>query len=416
MAPPYEQDLPSRMPAIRDVEYAAVVERERPLIQATAYLLTGDAAEAERVVQLVFAELYERWRGMPDPRLKAIRAVVHTARAPVHLPWENRDRFELIDGPRYVPAAEPIVVDLQMLTYDKRVAIVLELYAELPSTQIAEILQLPVGDVLSHAEHARASLAARRRERARDEVLVLELEDAIPYHLREPYGDGYDLAHGRSLIRRRWIQRGSAVLVGVVLVVAAVLLVPTRPPVPQAAPPLPIPTTSRQNCDPTIRSCRARTLFKWRSEMAEVAASYVDPGGDYFSGFGIHGDSRSETPGFWSGGGGALAFEMFRLDKGATAVYIQIATSRKSAVRCGATTHQKCLGFRSMDGNSYLLTDSSLADGGIEVQYSPEGDEVITIIARNTQRGRVLEISSGDLIKLVQDDRLRLPNRCCYRR
>ena len=46
------------MPAIRDEEYAAVVERERPLIQATAYLLTGDPAQAERVVQLVFAELY----------------------------------------------------------------------------------------------------------------------------------------------------------------------------------------------------------------------------------------------------------------------------------------------------------------------------------------------------------------------
>ena len=48
------------MPAIRKEEYAAVVERERPLIQATAYLLTGDSAEAERVAQLVFAELYER--------------------------------------------------------------------------------------------------------------------------------------------------------------------------------------------------------------------------------------------------------------------------------------------------------------------------------------------------------------------
>jgi DNA-directed RNA polymerase specialized sigma24 family protein len=403
------------MPAIRHVQYAAVVEQERPLMQATAYLLTGDPAEAERVVQLVLAERYERWRGTPD-RLKAIQAVVHAARAPVHLPWENRDRFELIDGPRYVPSAEPIVVDLQMLSYEERVAIVLDLYAELPSMHIAEILQLPVGEVLSCAKHARASLAARRPERASDGVLDVELEDAIPYHLREPNGSADDLAHGRRLIRRRWIQRGSAALVGVILVVAAVLLVPTRPPAPQVAPPLPIPTSSRQSCDPTTRSCRARILFKWRSEMAEVAASYVDPRGDYFSGFGIHGDSRSETPRFWSGEDGALAFEMFRLEKGATAIYLQIATSRKSAIRCGATTHQKCLGFRSMDGNSYLLTDSTLADGGIEVQYSPKGDEVITIIARNTQRGRVLEISSGDLIKLVQDDRLRLPDRCCYRR
>ena len=87
------------MPATRDEEYAAVVERERPLIQATAYLLTGDPVRAERVVQLVFAQLYGRWPGLPHPRIEALRAVVRAARAPVHLPWEDRERVELIDGP-----------------------------------------------------------------------------------------------------------------------------------------------------------------------------------------------------------------------------------------------------------------------------------------------------------------------------
>ena len=64
-----------------------------------------------------------------------------------------------------------------------------------------------------------------------------------------------------------------------------------------------------------------------------------------------------------------------------------------------------------MDGNRYLLTNSTVADGGIEVQYCPRGEEVITVIARNTQRGKTLDIGSGDLIKLVQDDRLDLPKR-----
>ena len=150
--------------------------------------------------------------------------------------------------------------------------------------------------------------------------------------------------------------------------------------------------------------------------MVEVTSSHLDPTGKYFSGFGYAYDSRYDTPGFWTGQGGALAFEMFRLDKGATEVYLQIATSRKFAVRCGATTHQQCLRFFFMDGNSYLVTDSRLADRGIEVQYSPKGDEVITVVARNTQRGKMLDISTGDLINLVQDDRLRLPKRCCYRR
>ena len=129
-------------------------------------------------------------------------------------------------------------------------------------------------------------------------------------------------------------------------------------------------------------------LFGWRSEMAEVAASYLDPQGKYFSGFGYSYDSRYDTPGFWDGQGGALAFEMFRLDKGATEIYLQIATSRKYAVSCGSTTRQPCLRMRFMDGNSFLLTETTSVRQGIEVQYSPAGTEVITVIARNTQRGK----------------------------
>jgi hypothetical protein len=150
--------------------------------------------------------------------------------------------------------------------------------------------------------------------------------------------------------------------------------------------------------------------------MSEVAQSHLDPTGEYFSGFGYLYDSRYNTTSFWSGGGGALALQMYRLDKGATEVYLQVATSRKFALRCGASTHQECLSLRLMDGNSYLVTDSTLRRRGIEVQYSPNGDEVITVIARNTQRGQILEISRGDLIKLVQDERIHLPKRCCYRR
>ena len=91
------------MSASHDEEYAAVVERERPLILASAYLLTGDPAQAERVVQLVFAELYGRWLKVLDLRLESLRAVVNAARAPVDLPWDVRERIELIDGP--APAA-----------------------------------------------------------------------------------------------------------------------------------------------------------------------------------------------------------------------------------------------------------------------------------------------------------------------
>jgi DNA-directed RNA polymerase specialized sigma24 family protein len=405
------------MSAIRDQEYAAVVERERPLIQATAYLLTGDPLQAERVAQLVFAQLYERWSELQHPLLAALRAVVRAARAPVQLPWEYRQRVELIDGPPPVPATEPIVADLRTLSYEQRVSIVLECYVGLTTAQIAEVLERGVGDVLSIAGQARNVLAASHPERMSDGTLVRELKDAIPQHMRESHGSADDLAHGRRLARRRWIQRGSAALVAVVLIIAAVVLLDTRrPPVPQAAPPLPTSVPFRQSCDPSSATCRAQILLKWRSKMVEVTSSYLDPTGKYFSGFGYSYNSRYDTPSFWTGQGGALAFEMYRLDKGATEVYLQIATSRKFAVRCGATTHQECSRMKFMDGNFFLLSESTIVRRGIEVQYSPSGEETITVIARNTQRGKVLDISRADLIKLVQDDRLQLPQRCCYRR
>jgi len=360
------------MSASRDEEYAAVVERERPLIQATAYLMTGDPAQAGRIVQLVFAQLYGRWPRVLDVRLEALRAAVNAARAPVDLPWEFRERIELIDGPPPVAAGEPIIANLLSLRFSERVAIVLERYAGLSSAAIAEVLEWPVEHVPSLLLRARAVLAAGHPARSSDAALTRELTDAIPYHVRESHGSADDLAHGRRLIRRRWIQRASVALVAAVLIgVAGVLLVPTRPPVAPLAPSVPVATPSGQACDTSRATCRAKVLFGWRSDMAAVAASYLDPRGRYFSGFGYSYDNRYDVPGFWNGQGGALAFEMFRLDKGATEIYLQIATSRKYAASCGFTTRQPCQRMRFMDGNSFLLTETTSVRQGMEVQYSP---------------------------------------------
>src|SRR4029453_11272376 len=146
---------------------------------------------------------------------------------------------------------------------------------------------------------------------------------------------------------------------------------PMPPPAQHVAPPLPTSVPFRQSCDPSSATCRAQIMLRWRSEMFEVARSYLDPTGEYFSGFGYSYNSRDDTPSFWTGQGGGLAFEMFRLDGGATEVYLQVATSRNFAVRCGATTHQKCSQMKFMDGNFFLLSESTVVRKGIEVQYSP---------------------------------------------
>ena len=250
------------MPAVRDEEYAAVVDRERPLIQATAYLLTGDPVRAERLVQLVFAQLYGRLPTVHHPRVEALKVLVRAARGPVKLPWEHRKRFELMEGPPPVPAVAPIMADLGRLSYEQRVAIVLDGYAGLSTGQIAEILQRPVEAVLGLAQQARVALAAGHRDHTSDEALAQQLNAALPYDLLKSSGSNDDLAHGRQLIHRRRLRRGSATLVAVLLIVlAAGMFLPTRRPVqpvgsvPQAQSSVPISTAAgelRSSHDPGL--------------------------------------------------------------------------------------------------------------------------------------------------------------------
>jgi hypothetical protein len=398
--------------ALRDKEYAAVVERERPLLQACAYLLTGDEGRADRLVQLVLARMYERWDEVRRPRVEALRGLVQTSPYDPQLPWDTRDRVQLVDGgPAPVPG-QPIVGDLSRLPPDQRAVIILERYAELPSVQIAEIVGRTVDEVLLLARQTRATLANGHPDRVNDASLAEELRGAVPLDRRTASEGAADLAHGRRLVRRRWLRRGLAgVSALALLVVAAVVLVPDRTtsPIAGSSPATTTTPTPQRRCDPAELTCRGEILRVWRAEMANLVQSYLDPNGEYFSGYGYRYDERYNTPGFWSGNGGALALEMFRLDKGATVVYLQIATGRQVAVRCGETIGEICQWQQFLDGNFYNLTQTTSVTQGMEVQYRPAGREVITVIARNTMKGQVWNIPRGDLIRLVQDPRLKLP-------
>ena len=97
------------------------------------------------------------------------------------------------------------------------------------------------------------------------------------------------------------------------------------------------------------------------------------------------------------------------MDEGATTVYVQIATSRRSAVRCGDTVGRTCVRQKFLDGNFFNLTQTVNVSQGMEVQHRPTGQHVVTVIARNTSKGQQFDIERGDLIRLVQDPRLQLP-------
>ena len=67
-----------------------------------------------------------------------------------------------------------------------------------------------------------------------------------------------------------------------------------------------------------------------------------------------------------------------------------------------------CQTARFTDGNQMRLSLSHTVAEGVEVQYRPNR-QVITIIGRNTSRGKPFNLTSAELVDLVQDPRLQLP-------
>ena len=402
---------------LRDAEFVATVTRERPVLQNTAYLLLDDPRAARQLLDAVLARAYELQVPAPALRTAALRGLAGVD-GRLAGPRIQARSFELVDRPSHPPTA-PIVELLSRLSREQRIVTVLTHLTLMGDDQIAEVLGRPAEEVAELARLARAELE-RSDPRLTGGQLAAELRAAVPPDLSITASGFDDLARGRGLIRRRWWRRGlSAVAAAVVLAVGVIQLWPEPQFVPSSAPPITTPVTNlpstpaprpRASCDTTTLPCRAAILSAWRTQMADIVGDYVDRDQNYFSGFSFFYDDRYESPQIWTGGPGVLGLELYRLQGGGTQVYLQIATSRQAAVRCGTTTRNSCVSQRFMDGNRFILSETSDVAAGLEVQYSPLGDQVITVIARNVSEGRELPIARSDLISLVQDPRLRLPN------
>jgi hypothetical protein len=159
-------------------------------------------------------------------------------------------------------------------------------------------------------------------------------------------------------------------------------------------------------CDLAHDGCRIVQTARWRARTAAILRARLDPDNLYFTGY-----SYSVTSLYNTGPRlNALGLEVYRLEGGGgTEVFVQIAKSRADAVRCGTITHHRCISQRFMDGNRFSLTATTMVADGIEVQHIPAGTYVITLVARNTTAGRPLTLTTGDLIEIAQDPRLRPP-------
>ena len=396
----------------RDRDYATFVEDERALLQRCAYLLVGRRDAADQLVAATLADLYARWRHVRDPLLVALR-LLYTTDLGALPATPSRARFELIDGRAAPEPVAPLVTLLDALSARQRMVVVLEWVARIPRVDVAAVLDSSAETVADVAREARTALVRRAPELDDDAVLVARLDDAVPTDVRavRRYDD---LRHGQELVRRRWLRRGGVVAAALVLLVLVAGQLRPGAQAPASAP-VPVPAVSTTTvapqptapCDRAQVICQAALTRAWRSTVYEVVADHLDPGGAYFNASSYY--PRDETDGLWRTKQGALAMEVFRVGGGSTQVYVQIATSQAYASRCGAATDNACSSIRFMDGNVFLLSNSAEAKDGVEGQYWPEGTMVITVVARDAGPGRTLQITRAQLVRLLQDDRLRLP-------
>jgi hypothetical protein len=389
------------------------VDRARVGLQGAVYLLIDDPRSADDVLDAVLAELLIRRVPPAELHRLALRGLVGDDQ-PTPVPGAGRPAVELVDGPR--DAGRPLVLNqLARLPPSERAAVVLRHYTGLNEAEIADLLGRTPTDAGALADRATMKLQAGQVEWCTEKGLNEALRAAIPYDRRGSRGATRDVEHARRIIGHRRRRLGLGIAAALVLLVLIAQLRPPRA-TDQVTSSLPTPVVTsaplpEPPCDPSEGDCQRAQIYAWQTTMAEVISSYVDPGDHYFNVFRTPDDTLN-PPGFWVSDGGALAVDLLRRGRGgATQVSMQIATSRRYAIACGRTTHRECISMRFMDGNRFTLTETSRVDEGMEVQFSPDGTQVITAIAYNPVRGEPLTIDRGELIELVQDPRLRLPAR-----
>lgn len=389
------------------------VDAERPGLLTAAYLVHPDAARALARVDGVLADTYYRWSTIADARLHAYTHVL-SGRAVDVSAWNRGGGLELVDGgPATTPEPERIVADLRLLCEEQRRVLVLDVATELSSAEIATVADLPPDRVAELRRDAIEVLTLRDPNRHEESVLRAELATAARHAFTTEQRSGNDLTHGRLVASRRRGRRGLLAAAILVVLALGVTQVVTGHRAPETATPPPAPTTAAAPVNPGCAvedtSCRVTLTRTWRNQIWAVARSYVDPEHAYFTGYSYGYEPTYDDDSLWAGTGGALGLDLFKLGDGSTEVFVQVASATEFAPRCGLTTKQDCVRMRFMDGNWITVTETTRVSDGIEVQYSPDGVQVVTVIARNVTRGEQLKIGRGELISLAEDQRLRLP-------
>ena len=156
--------------ADKDADFSAYMEARQPALYRTAYLLAGDHASAEDLLQNAFAKLYLSWdkirdRGALDGYVR--RVMVNENNSLWRRAWKRREHStdtmpETGVTDTYDDGMGGVLWSyVQTLPPKQRAVIVLRYYEQLSEAEIADVLGISVGTVKSQASRALAGLRTR---------------------------------------------------------------------------------------------------------------------------------------------------------------------------------------------------------------------------------------------------------------
>jgi RNA polymerase sigma-70 factor (sigma-E family) len=148
--------------------FAQFVEARQHALQRTAWLLTGDWAAAEDLVQTALVRSWPRWeriRRRDDPEIYVRRAMVNTWASWRRRRWWGERPSDAVPdvqaiGDVATEVAMRIAVQgaLRSLTARQRAVLVLRVFDDLSEAQVAQVLDCAVGTVKSTMARAVAKL------------------------------------------------------------------------------------------------------------------------------------------------------------------------------------------------------------------------------------------------------------------
>lgn len=154
-----------------DVEkFAQFIDMRQRALQRTAWMLTGDWAMAEDLVQTALARTWPRWeriRRRDDPEIYVRRVMVNTWASWSLRKWRaERPATVVPDRPAPDDVATEVVVRVAVrealgsLTDRQRAVFVLRVFDDLSEAQVAKVLDCAIGTVKSTMSQALAKLRA----------------------------------------------------------------------------------------------------------------------------------------------------------------------------------------------------------------------------------------------------------------